>query len=57
MELNFEISEMQECLNYVHVICLYYCDDENVNEWLHMNINDPGYQILSGCGIAWIGED
>ncbi|KAL4084640.1 hypothetical protein QTP88_027568 [Uroleucon formosanum] len=48
--LNVEIAEIQECISHVHVFG--DCDEENINEWLLMDTNDPGYQILSDDEIV-----
>ncbi|KAL4084322.1 hypothetical protein QTP88_028146 [Uroleucon formosanum] len=50
VELNVKIAEIQECISQVHVF--ENCDEENINEWLLMDTNDPGYQILSDDEIV-----
>ncbi|KAL4147899.1 hypothetical protein QTP88_002226 [Uroleucon formosanum] len=50
VELNVEITEIQERISQVHVFG--DCDEENINKWLLMDTNDPGYQILSNDEIV-----
>ncbi|KAL4126596.1 hypothetical protein QTP88_010808 [Uroleucon formosanum] len=50
VEPNVEIAEIQECISQVHVFS--DCDEENISEWLLMDTNDPGYQILSDDKIV-----
>jgi len=50
VEPNVEIAEIQECISQVHVF--RDCDGENISEWLLMDTNDPGYQILSDDEIV-----
>lgn len=50
VEPNVEIAEIQECISQVHVFS--DCDEENISEWLLMDTNDPGYQILSDDEIV-----
>lgn len=47
MEINIEIIKMHKCISQVNVF--KDCDEENINKWLLVDINDPGYRILYDC--------
>lgn len=50
MNVNVEIAEIHECISQIDV--LKGCNEVNVNGWLLMDTNDPGYNILSDDEIV-----
>lgn len=57
MDINVEVVEIHNGISQVHVLRDY--DKDNINEWLLMGTNDPGYNILLDDKIVYnlIDED
>lgn len=52
MDINVKIVEIRECISQVYISRDY--DEDNINEWLPMDTNDPGYNTLSEDEIVHI---
>lgn len=52
MILNVKIIEIQKYISQVYVFG--DCNEDNVSKWLLMDINDPGYEIISDDEIVRI---